>query len=1065
MNRIKLLFWVLMVGSVVFGQELPNIIPPSPNATAFHVYGNTQVNYYTGAPNVSIPLYTIKEGDLTLPIYLKYTGGNGIKVEEMASWVGLGWTLNAGGAVSRIIRGIPDEDQGSKLGLFRMNELPAPTLNNIAIFDRIENGTSDGESDKFMYNYPGGSGSFFYDHDQNIYLKPKKEIQIVHNIGVDQESISPTHCSTYQEVIKDFTLNDEYGNSYLFKDKERSNTINFGVAYSDSRGFPSTWYLRKMENRSKTRAIDFEYDTYAYTLKKMASIIEQPTNQEADIYTETSSIGKRLKKIIFSQGSVEFVASVSNRKDFDNNKYLDQIIVRNIHDKVIKKVKFEYKYMTNNALVSVNTNIINTETTRLILSSIQECDENENCKNPTNFTYNTSKYLPSRFSKAQDHWGYYNGEISNTTLEPKHIITYYDGVNRVIETTEVGSANRTPNADFAKAGILTQIQYPTGSKTVFDYEAHTAVNDEIAGDITNMNIGINFDDQIVPFSINSNSDTRTKVKITGSYYDANNTQCKPEVHIKNITTGQITKYAFLPYDVFLENGNYEAWFVLESNIVNNCVQDNPAQVNLKWESEDNSPTKMIGGVRIKSVSDHISENVLATQRDYDYNDDDGLTSGSVVTIPTYSRTTYNYDRNTGIFVPLWYARYVNSYAPLVTTQGSHVGYGKVSITDGNGKEEHYYTTADDFPDAYNRVNYDNSDFNIFDLQGHKLFPYPLAATDSKDYLRGNLKKNVVYKKGGDSYFEVYEKIYEYDYLDYSKGDFTIDNHAENEATAVRGLKVKLSNGVSTFTYYNIYTGYNLPSKTIEKQYNTSGDIIKTSTHNYEKDSYGILQHYIPISSEFKKSDGTSLSNHTTYVFNKTVRTAAENDLLAENALYLPLKVDTYKNSTKLSSQYTTYNHLAWSELNVPERVQSAKGSNTLEDRIVYHRYDSHANPLEISQKDGPHTVYLYGYTQQYPIAKIENATFSEVARALGVSTAALEGFNENQVGQINGLRAKKPEWMITTYTHIPLVGIKTITDPKGLTTTYEYDDFNRLKHIKDHNSDILEAYEYNYRTE
>ena len=133
--------------------------------------------------------------------------------------------------------------------------------------------------------------------------------------------------------------------------------------------------------------------------------------------------------------------------------------------------------------------------------------------------------------------------------------------------------------------------------------------------------------------------------------------------------------------------------------------------------------------------------------------------------------------------------------------------------------------------------------------------------------------------------------------------------------------------------------------------------------------------------------------------------------------------------------------------------------------ITHLKYYPSGNLKEVARENGKPTTYIWGYINNHPIAKIENARFSEVANALGVSEAALEGFNENQLGKINGLRAKKPEWMITTFTHIPLVGIKTITDPKGLTTTYEYDGFNRLKYIKDHNSDILEAYEYNYRTE
>ena len=1069
------LFFVFF-SSALFAQELPTIIPPSPNAAAFHVYGNTQVNNYTGSPDISIPIYTIEEGGLSVPIYLKYTGGNGIKVEEIASWVGLGWTLNAGGAISRTIRGIADEDE-TKQGFFRMNELPAPKPENVFLFERIYNGTSDGEADKFMYNYPGGSGSFFYDTNKNIYFKPKKEIQINHNIGIEQELINPPHCNTYDEIITDFTLNDEYGNTFLFKDKERSNIINYGLPYSDSRGFPTTWYLRKMENRLKTHAINFEYDTYGYSLKRMASIIKQPTNIEADIYTETSYIGKRLKKITFSQGSVEFIASIVNRKDLANNKYLDLIIVRDIHDKIIKKIKFEYKYMTDNGIVSTNTNISNVETTRLILYSVKECDRNNNCKKPTNFTYDTSHYLPSRFSKAQDHWGYYNGENSNTTLEPKHIITYFNGAEHEIETIEVGSAKRKPNANFSKAGILEQIQYPTGGKTVFDYESHTAINDEILGDVILKNRGINFDDQIISFSIDSNGDTSTKVKITGSYYDGNNTRCKPKVYIKNVNTGQVIRYAFLPYDAFLKNGNYQAWFVLESDVINTCEQDNPAQVNLKWESEDNSPTKMIGGVRIKSVSDYTDSNLLSTQRNYNY-DDNELTSGKVVNVPKYSRATIDIDIDTGDITPLWYVRYVKSYAPLATTQGSHVGYNKVTISDGNGKEEYYYTTSHDYPDKYNGVNYDNTTLNTHDVFGNKLYPYPLPEIDSKDYMRGSLKKNVVYKKDGDSFFKVYEKLNEYDYLNYSKGDNTIDNHIENVATTVRGLKVGGSLAFMLFSYYNIYTGYNLPSKTIEKQYNDFGELTKTSIQNYDKDSYGILQHYMPISNEIKESDGTVVKNQTSYVFNKKTKTIAENDLLAKNALYIPLQTDTFKNNVKLSSQHTAYNHLIWPGLNIPEKIQTSKGSGNLEDRITYHKYDTKGNPIEVSKAKGPHMYYIWGYNKEYPIAKIDNFTSAQAASIASLITAAETASNADN-DRTQGVSGKEgilrqalnairnhttlSNAMITTYTYDPLIGVTSVTDPKGYTMYYEYDAFNRLKHVKDGNGKLLSENQYNYK--
>jgi hypothetical protein len=110
---LKLGFWaaVLNVCCSVFclaqnhnSVAVPPIIPPSPDAAALGKYGTIPVGLHTGVPNIEIPLYTIRSGQLELPISLSYHA-SGIKVDEIASWVGLGWTLNAGGVVTRSIVG------------------------------------------------------------------------------------------------------------------------------------------------------------------------------------------------------------------------------------------------------------------------------------------------------------------------------------------------------------------------------------------------------------------------------------------------------------------------------------------------------------------------------------------------------------------------------------------------------------------------------------------------------------------------------------------------------------------------------------------------------------------------------------------------------------------------------------------------------------------------------------------------------------------------------------------------------------------------------------------------
>lgn len=76
-----------------------NYSPKTPEAAAFEQVAEIPVGNYTGTANISIPLYTIECGDLKVPISLDYLG-TAIRVNQEASWVGLNWMLNAGGAIT-----------------------------------------------------------------------------------------------------------------------------------------------------------------------------------------------------------------------------------------------------------------------------------------------------------------------------------------------------------------------------------------------------------------------------------------------------------------------------------------------------------------------------------------------------------------------------------------------------------------------------------------------------------------------------------------------------------------------------------------------------------------------------------------------------------------------------------------------------------------------------------------------------------------------------------------------------------------------------------------------------
>lgn len=79
----------------------------TPEAASLGRYGAFQVSEYSGTANISIPLYTVKSGDVSFPITLYYDA-TGIKVEQDATMVGLGWNLSYGGMISHITCGEDD---------------------------------------------------------------------------------------------------------------------------------------------------------------------------------------------------------------------------------------------------------------------------------------------------------------------------------------------------------------------------------------------------------------------------------------------------------------------------------------------------------------------------------------------------------------------------------------------------------------------------------------------------------------------------------------------------------------------------------------------------------------------------------------------------------------------------------------------------------------------------------------------------------------------------------------------------------------------------------------------
>lgn len=174
------------------------------------------VSTYTGAAMVNIPIYTFSEGGINIPISLS-CNTSGIRVDEKASLVGLGWTLNAGGMISRMVMGAPDE------GSYNGNTYIKGYYKDGGYYST--NVADDHEPDQFFMNVGGTSIRFMFNESGKIYTVPASDIKIEYHINQSKYS---NLTSFYQ--FTDFVVTMPDGVKYTFGTKQEANSYAYQEA-------------------------------------------------------------------------------------------------------------------------------------------------------------------------------------------------------------------------------------------------------------------------------------------------------------------------------------------------------------------------------------------------------------------------------------------------------------------------------------------------------------------------------------------------------------------------------------------------------------------------------------------------------------------------------------------------------------------------------------------------------------------------------------------------------------------------------------------------------------------
>ena len=730
MKKIFSFLFFIVNTFTVSAQELSipdpstTVIPPSPTAAALAVYGEIPVGMYTGIPNISQPITQLSGRHLSLPISLNYHSG-GVKLDALAGWTGLGWSLSAGGVITRSVRGLEDNtSQGYKNNPV-INQIQNGILDfstNSATIEQMAQGNWDGELDVYHFNVLSYSGSFVIDQSNEVHLIPHQDLKIEQQTeGVFYLTIPDGTTFTFDVVEMTSSSTDTNGNN--------SAGICEGPNSPTGSSHISAWYLSKIEDANGTDEISLTYAPSSNLLQYETGISATKyfdgvgggdcriAPDDTECVQTVSTAVQQLSSIESAYGKVNFVAS-SNRMDGGGSQ-LDEIHLFGA-DKttLLKKWNLTYDYFTS---TGSECTAFPERCKRLKLTAIQTLpgDASTTAIPPHTFTYldevSSDYQLNPRLSYGQDHWGFNNGVTNNPNMLPAYIFREQDYLG----------ANRDTDSEKVKAGLLYQIHYPTGGYRQLDFEVNSINTTGIATDF------LTASSNTVAKSVEviANQTTTTPVADSETFTIPHDAYITIPILIGNNTNGIEWNGRFTLVDA--EGNDY----CISSSSSIPCAPDNAllnlpflragtytltaetlvngdfSQMKISWNEHERTEQVTneafgiaVGGTRIKKITAFDqNDQVLNTQAyQYTQHEDATKSSGKLITLPNYAYLHQEY-RNTSLCASFlecsFSALTSSSKAPLGTSQGSPVCYPEVTMLYGangeGGRTQFTYSFAGD----------------------------------------------------------------------------------------------------------------------------------------------------------------------------------------------------------------------------------------------------------------------------------------------------------------------------------------------------------------------------------
>ena len=1023
-------------------QYIPNITIAPPQVASMSKVGEIPVDISTGRLNYTIPIFEITEGSFKMPINLSYNY-SGLQVDETPGYGGVGWTFNIGGSILHTINGLNDENhENDKQYVHNYINNLSPyedqtTLGGIAkisqFLESISNGIFDGEPDKFTVNAGNINCSFYLDKDNNpIFLKNE-------NYKVSGKSFNG------------FTITDDQGINYIFNLSQTADKVTENNQYS----YNTSFLITEINFPFTSNKILFEYtNPIQYNDTFLNQSLTQTTNEYGNpnnnfklktntTYTIINSI--KLKKIITNSYTIEL--------QYDNNPnepaitVINNLKIKDKKDNIIKNYDFEFSPWFGRRI-----NLLNVKYNGVIINQMEY---------DMSTSYPTSSL--NNYHLKKDLWGYYN--INATP------------VTSVGLTDPYANSSIKPDFSSTKIGSLKKISYQTKGYSLIDYEPNSALVKS-----SNYNFPYDADSTIITM-INARTSANNGISEEKTFIVST---VPSEINIVSTLTNhtQINSYEDRSAEVLLFkedqiiNPIYKtsqdwlreltwipqtAIFTVTKKIIINEVGTyhikanssigSSASIGITIKQRPEEFNQTIGGIRVKQIQNCELNNQCITTI-YNYTQS-GNSTGIILQKPKFYSGYYIHDALTcagtnGNYVRQDFYNYTSIY-PLSNFRGSPVLYGIVEKIDTNGSANNGKTIFSYYGESSSNSLQDENSIFINGLLDSKIIKNEINTSLSNQkytYLMGKIRDTPKYVYALESKI-VLNRFY---------GTGTADL-----PTCTQQYPRPLNNYISG-RFKHEARNYVL-QKEEDKRYFNNDSLAQTTTSDYNLDT-NLLKSQTTTNS---KGD----TKQTKYFYPQDPQMASEpfaTDLIAKNIIAEPLKTETYRNTEKLSENLTEYTKTT-DNLLLPKYVYANKGTTAIvksaDKKITYDQYDNKGNIQQYTSESGTPVSIIWGYNQTQPIAKIENATYSSITASLitAAQTASDTGTEATLLTALTNLRndTSLANAMVTTYTHIPLIGVSTITDPKGNTITYTYDAFGRLQFVKDKNGNLLSENEYHYK--